>query len=116
MKHELKAPPDSSWFIDQMNRGGLMYPNEIFVKEVILWNEIFVQCHPPNGIHKTQNVTKNFAKLLKKRFPYRDEKLLALFARTRTRIRIRRINQFVKKRGKGTLRGKTKLAQISHWV
>ena len=58
--HELARPEDTSWFIDSMNRGGLMFPSVAFRYEVQKSCEIFSQCHPLGGINKCKGVVKKF--------------------------------------------------------
>jgi hypothetical protein len=84
--------PASSVFTDAMNRGGLTYPTEKFLAEVKMMEEHFINHHPKDGLRQKIGLVKDFRAKLVRAFPDRHPSTLDLFARTRTRIRMRRIN------------------------
>jgi hypothetical protein len=105
--------PASSVFTDEMNRGGLTYPSEPFLAEVKTMEELFNSHHPIGNLRQKIGLIRNFTAKLVKAFPHRHPTTLDLFARTRTRIRMRTINRNAKMGKKSTLRGKVKTAQYS---
>jgi hypothetical protein len=109
----LSQMPASSVFTDSMNRGGLTYPSEVFLREVKKMDQMFSQHHPPNNLRTGQGVVGDFLDVLVQKFPNRDKSILALFARTRTYIRLRTINRREKMAKHSSLRCKNKIAQLS---
>jgi hypothetical protein len=109
----LSQLPASSVFTDSMNRGGLTYPSEVFLREVKQMDQMFSHHHPPNGLRCGQGLIGDFVELLVQAFPNRDKNILALFARTRTYIRLRSVNRAVKLTKTSSLRNKNKIAQLS---
>ena len=104
----------SSWFIDGMNRGGLLYPTVTFYSDLKVMNERFERYHPYKRLTKSPNVIGNFAKSLIPYFPTYDFQILYMFAKIRTAIRIREWNQEIDRLKKMTLRGQTKTAEYMH--
>jgi hypothetical protein len=109
----LSQMPASSVFTDSMNRGGLTYPSEVFLREVKKMEQMFNNHHPPNGLRCGQGVVGDFLDIVVQEFPNRDRAILALFARTRTYVRMRTINRREKMAKKTSLRNKNKIAQLS---
>jgi hypothetical protein len=109
----LSQMPASSVFTDSMNRGGLTYPSEVFLREVKKMEEMFNHHHPPNNLRTGQGVIGDFLDILVQEVPNRDKATLALFARTRTYIRLRTINRREKMAKNSSLRCKNKIAQLS---
>ena len=104
----------SSWFIDGMNRGGLLYPTVAFYSDLKVMNERFERYHPYKRLTKSPNVIANFAKSLIPYFPSYDYQILYMFAKMRTAIRIREWNHEIDRLKKMTLRGQTKTAEYMH--
>ena len=111
----------SSAFVDLVNRGGLRYPSKIWKEDFTKMHSVFCRFHPPNDLIRMKpGVLTGFFKKLKSNFPGYCDKILMLVSRTFTFIRLRKVNQIAqakKKRQKNrvsTLRGKKKLAMLSH--
>ena len=103
----------SSWFIDGMNTGGLLYPSQKFFIDLQIWNERFERFHPKNGLDKGHNIVSNFAKVLKHYFPSYDIKVLETFSKIRTGIQIRKMNALISKYQKLSVRGRCKNAEYA---
>ena len=58
------VPPNwlrtTCWFIDGMNRGGLLYPSEQFQWDFIVMNERFKRYHPNGKLRKGQTPCRIF--------------------------------------------------------
>jgi hypothetical protein len=84
----------SPW-ISALSRGGLVVPSEEFVAKVYEMEKIFICLHKDN-VSLQRNVVKNFHALLLSKFPDLPSALLKKYARTRTFIRIRNLNNRLK--------------------
>ena len=75
----------------------MTYPNESFEKDVRTMYEKFCSLHPEGDILRETDIITRFAKSLQQIFSNYDFKVLKLVSRTFTVIRIREINDAIKK-------------------
>ena len=82
---------DSSPWITQLSRGGLVKPSEDFLKTV----KEFEEFHS-DKINTTKGVISKLVENLQKQHPTVPTQLIKKFARTRTFIRLKHLNQDIK--------------------
>ena len=87
--------PHTSPWISALSRGGLVVPSEEFLAQIYKMEKMFISIHK-DKVSLQQDVIKNFYKLLLSEFPDLPSALLKKYARTRTFIRIRHLNNQLK--------------------
>ena len=86
---------DSSPWITQLSRGGLVKPSEDFLKTVKEFEKLFEEFHS-DKINTTKVVISKLVENLQKQHPTVPTQLIKKFARTRTFIRLKHLNQDIK--------------------
>ena len=104
VRNEISTP-----WIKHLSNGGLIVPSDVFMLACSDFEREFVRFHGshPNGIDQDFNVISRMHSQLVKTFPSWPEDILMLFAKTRTFIRIKYLNNQLKSGG-----GKNKLRQL----
>ena len=87
----------SSW-LSKMSSGGLMFPKEKFLSDVIKMEETFRNIHQmsKDGLSREKGIVKKVVNQLHELFPNYSVKLLKKFAMTRTAIRVRSLKNALK--------------------
>ena len=86
---------DSSPWITQLSRGGLVKPSEDFLKTVQAFEKHFEKFHS-DKINTTKGVISELVENLQRQHPTVPIQLIKKFARTRTFIRLKHLNQEIK--------------------
>lgn len=89
------AHNETSPWISQLSRGGLIKPSEDFLKNVFKFEEIFKEFHE-EGISDTKGVTASLIKIMQLKFPDISPPIIQKFVRTRMFIRIKHLNREIK--------------------
>lgn len=80
----------NTW-VDYVSNGGLMKPLPLFFDEVRKMDKVFNEYHGETDLKRNRNVNKGLFELMKTQI-HLDPRIIGLFIRTRTFIRIRRLN------------------------
>jgi len=88
-----KCTANSMW-IRRLSRGGLTEPSKLWFHTFRLFDEYFITLHSPSvKVDKMPGVTRRLCDWIQQDFPEVNEKVVKLFAMTRTKIRIDSINK-----------------------
>ena len=81
---------DAPW-IYALSRGGLMAPSSELVDKLSQINNLFLEIHGDN-ISRKPNIIKSASQIICERFPNFPKEVIQKFVKTRTFIRIRKLN------------------------
>jgi hypothetical protein len=87
---------DSPW-ITALSRGGLTLPSNDFLKQIFLFEKIFKEIHGTNGLNTQYKVMGTTISHISAKFPDFPFEIIKTYVRTRTFIRIKYLNQRLKK-------------------
>jgi len=93
MESSEKCTANSLW-IRHLSRGGLTEPSKLWFHTFRLFDEYFIAFHSLSiKVNKDPGVVRRLCDLIQQDFPEVDEKIVKLFAMTRTKIRVDSINK-----------------------
>jgi len=93
MESSEKCTANSLW-IRHLSRGGLTEPSKLWFHTFRLFDDYFLTFHSPSiKVNKEPGVVRRLCALIQHDFPEVDEKIVKIFAMSRTKIRVDSINK-----------------------